>query len=193
MESIIIDVRTREEFVKEHIKGAINIPFYDLEFYRDFLQDKKLCIYCNSGKRTLLAIEKLKRMGIGAEPIKNPETFDKEGKNIICAVNHVEVRPGSEEKFEELARTLCSDTENFEGFLGSKFMRVSGISSRGSGLKAGLNDMKIFPVKYLFITYWETKEHHEKSHSDPVFLEAFKKIAELLAKPPFEEFFEVIK
>jgi len=53
--------------------------------------------------------------------------------------------------------------------------------------------MKISPAKYLFITYWKTKKHHEKSHTNPVFIEAFKKIAELPAKPPFEEFFEIIK
>jgi len=35
---LIVDVRTREEYVKSHIKGAINIPLYDLEFYLDFLR-----------------------------------------------------------------------------------------------------------------------------------------------------------
>jgi len=72
-------------------------------------------------------------------------------------------------------------------------MRVSGLSSRGSVLEAGLIEMKVSPAKYLFITYRETKKHHEKSHTNPVFIEAFKKIAELPAKPPFEEFFEIIK
>lgn len=41
MEEIIVDVRMREEFVKEHIKGAINIPLYDIDFYVDFLRNKK--------------------------------------------------------------------------------------------------------------------------------------------------------
>ncbi|MBE0665574.1 MAG: rhodanese-like domain-containing protein [Candidatus Aminicenantes bacterium] len=30
MKQILIDVRTREEFIMEHIKGAVNIPHYDL-------------------------------------------------------------------------------------------------------------------------------------------------------------------
>ena len=39
---LIIDVRTREEFVKEHIKGALNIPHYDLQFHEDFLKEKDI-------------------------------------------------------------------------------------------------------------------------------------------------------
>ena len=38
---LIVDVRTREEYVKNHIKGALNLPIYDLEFYSGFLKDKK--------------------------------------------------------------------------------------------------------------------------------------------------------
>jgi len=44
MERLIVDVRTREEFIKEHIKGAINIPLYDLEFYVEFLKNKRVYI-----------------------------------------------------------------------------------------------------------------------------------------------------
>jgi len=42
MDELIVDVRTREEFAKEHVKGAINIPLHDLDFYIDFLKDKKI-------------------------------------------------------------------------------------------------------------------------------------------------------
>jgi len=45
IEEIIVDVRTREEFVKEHVKGAINIPLHDMEFYIDFLKDKNVVLY----------------------------------------------------------------------------------------------------------------------------------------------------
>lgn len=192
-ERLTVDVRTREEYVKEHIKGAINIPLYDLEFYVEFLKDKKVNIYCNSGKRTRIALEKLRKLGIEAEPLHNPDSYEREGKKIICAVNYIEVRPGAEEKFEGLARYLCSEAENLGGFLGSKFMKVSGISGKGSGLEGKLEELNIPPTKYLFITYWETKQHYEKSHTHPVFTDAFKKILKLLAKPPFEEFFDIIR
>ena len=39
---IIIDVRTREEFLKEHVKGAINIPLYDVHYYAGILSGRKL-------------------------------------------------------------------------------------------------------------------------------------------------------
>ena len=59
-EKIIIDVRTREEYVKDHIKGALNIPLHDLEFNHDFLKDKQVSIYCNSGVRAKIAKKWLK-------------------------------------------------------------------------------------------------------------------------------------
>ena len=37
-ENLILDVRTREEYVQDHIKGSINIPVHDLEFYFHFLK-----------------------------------------------------------------------------------------------------------------------------------------------------------
>jgi len=69
-------------------------------------------IYCNSGKRTRIALEKLRKLGIEAEPLHNPDSYEKQGKKIICAVNYVEIRPGEEKKFEELASSICSEAEN---------------------------------------------------------------------------------
>ncbi|RLF50281.1 MAG: hypothetical protein DRN11_04920 [Thermoplasmata archaeon] len=63
---IVIDVRTREEFIKEHIKGAINIPWQDLDFYIDFLKDKEVMLYCDTGFRASIAKEKLVKYGIDA-------------------------------------------------------------------------------------------------------------------------------
>ena len=36
--NLVIDVRTREEFVKGHIKDALNLTLFDLEYYVDFLR-----------------------------------------------------------------------------------------------------------------------------------------------------------
>ncbi|KAA0003311.1 MAG: rhodanese-like domain-containing protein [Thermoplasmata archaeon] len=52
---LTIDVRTREEFVKEHIKRAINIPWQDLDFYIDFLKGKEIMLYCDTGNRANIA------------------------------------------------------------------------------------------------------------------------------------------
>ncbi|MCD6573875.1 MAG: rhodanese-like domain-containing protein [Thermoplasmata archaeon] len=59
---LTIDVRTREEFVKEHIKRAINIPWQDLDFYIDFLKGKEIMLYCDTGNRANIARENLQSM-----------------------------------------------------------------------------------------------------------------------------------
>ncbi|TFG74898.1 MAG: hypothetical protein E4H23_11405 [Chrysiogenales bacterium] len=54
MKQILIDVRTREEFIMEHIKGAVNIPHYDLAYYGELLRDREVVVYCNTGRRTAI-------------------------------------------------------------------------------------------------------------------------------------------
>ena len=52
---VIIDVRTSEEFTREHIENAINIDYYS-ETFRDELnqldKSKSYLIYCRSGNRS---------------------------------------------------------------------------------------------------------------------------------------------
>ena len=54
-EYVILDIRTPEEFEAGHIKGAINIDFYDPNFQQQINnldRDKKYLVYCRSGSRT---------------------------------------------------------------------------------------------------------------------------------------------
>lgn len=69
-EKIIIDVRTREEYAKDHIKGAINIPLHDLESNHESLKNKKVYVYCNSGARAKKAKELLVNKQINAYILK---------------------------------------------------------------------------------------------------------------------------
>jgi len=63
---VILDVRTKEEFDSGHIKGAINIDFYNSNFKEELNKldkNKKYLIYCRSGARsynTLKLMEGLK-------------------------------------------------------------------------------------------------------------------------------------
>ena len=192
---IIIDVRTGEEYVKEHIKGAINIPLYDLNFYTDFLKGKKIKLYCDSGHRAGLAKKLLKREGIEAEIIKTEERkkYKKEKGKIICALNYVFVREGMSEDFEKNISELCKATDEMHGFLGGKLLKIDGISSAGSGLKGDLRNEEIKPLKYIMITYWSSKEVHEKSHKTELFIKAFEKMKEYVAMMPYEEFYEILR
>ncbi|ALO40797.1 rhodanese-like domain-containing protein [Pseudoalteromonas phenolica] len=50
----IIDVRSPEEFAAGHVKGAINIPFNQIDQHQDLLNTLKentLVVYCRSGRR----------------------------------------------------------------------------------------------------------------------------------------------
>lgn len=191
---LLIDTRTREEFVKEHVKGAINIPCHDMDFYIEFLSGNEIMLYCNTGQRAHLAKEKLAQHGIDARTISPEEvsTMEKEGKTMVVAVNFVSVRTGYEEKFEDAVGELCHETERMPGFLGSKLLKISGISARGSGVPGTLHE-EVTPTKYIMLTYWESKELHEKSHETEVFKQAFREMPVYLTQIPYEEFYEIIK
>ncbi|TMN46077.1 rhodanese-like domain-containing protein [Pseudoalteromonas sp. S2755] len=62
----IVDVRSPEEFAAGHIKGAINIPFNEIETHQEELAkltDTPLVVYCRSGRRAGIFIEALAPKG----------------------------------------------------------------------------------------------------------------------------------
>ena len=195
MEKLIIDVRTREEFVKRHIKGAINIPLHDLHFYLDFLKDKDITFCCDTGRRAKMAQKILEKEGIKSDVIMPEEMgdYEKEGSEIICAVNYVMVKEGMKEEFEKSLEELCKATDEIPGFLGGKLLKMSGISAIGSGLPGDLREETTKPEKYIMITYWKSKEAHEKSHKTEVFIKAFTQMPAYLSQMPYEEFYEVLR
>lgn len=60
---VVIDVRTKQEYAEKHVKGSINIP-YD-QIGRDIKLDKDeiILVYCQSGRRSDIAYNTLKKMG----------------------------------------------------------------------------------------------------------------------------------
>lgn len=195
MEKILIDVRTREEFVKEHIKGAICIPHYDLKYYVDFLNDREIILYCNTERRSAIAQDRLAEMGLDSRylTLVEQDGYEWVEGGIVCAHNYVHIRPGHEEKFMEKAMQLCRATEHMPGFLGSKALRMSGMSGIGSFVDADLTELDIKPTKMILVTFWESKEAHEISHRDPEFKAVFESLGEHLTQMPVEEFYEVLK
>ena len=64
-ELIILDVRTRDEYIMGHIKGAINIPNETISNTKPDLlpdTDKTILVYCQGGMCAGSAVRKLKRM-----------------------------------------------------------------------------------------------------------------------------------
>lgn len=62
---ILVDVRTKEEFDGGSIRGAVNIPLYDIESRLEELKDKPYVIlFCKTGHRAGIAQKMLEKNGI---------------------------------------------------------------------------------------------------------------------------------
>lgn len=77
-DSVIIDVRIKDQFDAGHIDGALNIPLADIDANMDkfkSLNGKKIIFYCNTGKQSSQAAKKLEEKGIknvfNADGVKN--------------------------------------------------------------------------------------------------------------------------
>lgn len=193
--NLIVDVRSREEYYKCHVKGSLNIPVFDLEFYIDFLKDKDVLFYCDTGRRSRMAIEYVSERGIKASmiPTEELDKHEQEAKPIICALNYLSVKPGLEMEFEEKTKELCRTTVGMKGFLGSKILRISTISYGGSGLQGTYEDIDVKPTKYVMLTYWTSKKAHEKFHKEQVILKGFMGLMKYLSIMPYEEYGEIMR
>jgi rhodanese-related sulfurtransferase/heme-degrading monooxygenase HmoA len=193
--NLIVDVRSREEYYKNHIKGSLNIPVSDLEYYIDFLKDKDILLYCDTGRRAKIAVEYLAKRAVKAAIIPQEELdkYKKKGKPILCAINYLSVKPGIEKEFEEKTKELCRMTYGKKGFLGSKIFRVSTISYGGSGLQGQYENIDVKPTKYVMLTFWASKKAHEEFHKEPDILEGFMVLMKYLSIMPYEEYGEIIR
>ena len=61
-EYVIIDVRTKEEYDKEHIKDAINISYDEIND-SNLDKNKVIFVYCMSGNRSKMAYDILTSLG----------------------------------------------------------------------------------------------------------------------------------
>lgn len=71
----IIDVRTPQEFNSGHIKGALNVNYYNSNFKRELNKldkNKKYLFYCQSGHRSSKALEIAKELNF-------KEVYDMQG------------------------------------------------------------------------------------------------------------------
>lgn len=62
-EYIIVDVRTREEYEVEHLSGAINIPYDEIDENVNLDKSKTIYVYCRSGARSEIAFNTLTDLG----------------------------------------------------------------------------------------------------------------------------------
>lgn len=56
---IVIDLRPPEEYWERHIKGAVNIPYEELEERFSFPREQKFILYCERGSVSMAAAREL--------------------------------------------------------------------------------------------------------------------------------------
>ncbi len=62
-DSLIIDLRSQDEYEKSHVQGAISVPYDTLEEHGEFPRDKTLVFYCDRGGASLSAAKQYMKMG----------------------------------------------------------------------------------------------------------------------------------
>ena len=64
--AILVDVRSPQEYHEGHLKGAINIPYYEItkNAYK-YLANKErgIIVYCQYGQRSRNALKTLRKLG----------------------------------------------------------------------------------------------------------------------------------
>ena len=64
--TVLIDVRTPEEFAQDHIPGALNIEYQNIAQQASraaWAKDDKLILYCRTGRRSEIAYKSLQNLG----------------------------------------------------------------------------------------------------------------------------------
>ena len=61
--SVIIDVRTKEEYEQEHVANSINIPYDQIDELKKVDIKKTIYVYCASGNRSKKAYETFLELG----------------------------------------------------------------------------------------------------------------------------------
>ena len=62
----LVDVRSDEEWLHSHLKGAVHIPFEEIDNSSLISSDLPIIVYCKSGYRAEVAAESLQKKGIDA-------------------------------------------------------------------------------------------------------------------------------
>lgn len=78
----IVDVRSQNEFAKDSVAGAINLPLEDLDQLSSEFKDSEYLLFCSSGTRSHIACERLKSLGI--QQIHNLGDLER-AKKIVTA------------------------------------------------------------------------------------------------------------
>ncbi len=79
--AMIIDVRSKKEYNRGAVEGAVNIPIDVLDkVYRGIPKEKELVVYCRTGSRSMVAARLLREQGWTVYDVVNQEQWSRELK-----------------------------------------------------------------------------------------------------------------
>ncbi|GAA5316634.1 MAG: hypothetical protein AseanaTS_18380 [Candidatus Pelagadaptatus aseana] len=93
---IVIDVRTGQEYSRQHLQDAINIPLNLLSLKRRILPaDKSFLVYCDSGRRSRAATKLLNEAGVSALYLKHgANAIPRESYHELVTIQDYVIRDG---------------------------------------------------------------------------------------------------
>lgn len=71
----IVDIRTAEEYKKEHVMGAVNIPFDEINETVELDGEKTIIVYCQEGDDSSVACDILRKSGYEAFDLGTYDTI----------------------------------------------------------------------------------------------------------------------
>lgn len=74
----IVDIRTAEEYKKEHVMGAVNIPFDEINETVELDREKTIIVYCQEGDDSSIACDILRKSGYGTFDLGTYDTISLE-------------------------------------------------------------------------------------------------------------------
>ncbi len=85
LDAVIIDVRDKEDFEKEHIENAINIPLDEMAKggHLDSFKNKLTLIYCGNGRFSFIAQELMRKQGLSMAYAMGSYEHAKESLGLI--------------------------------------------------------------------------------------------------------------
>lgn len=66
---IIIDLRSEDEYREKHIRGAVNIPYEELEGYFPYSTGQEIVLYCERGSVSMAAARALAADGYRVQSV----------------------------------------------------------------------------------------------------------------------------
>jgi len=155
-EYYIVDVRSREEYLKKHIPNAINIPYWDMEYYVDFIKElrlhKKVILYCNRGLISGYARKFLKEKGMETEVLTG---------GLISWVNkNLPTVKGTIVAVDEIYEIPTDRRGEFEKFILNLYLKV--VVAKGL---VNFRVLKHEDREYHLVYYWKSIENYREFRS----------------------------